>query len=137
MISFSRSWWTSTWSTRSLCEEAAGPPAAPKGRPVSAACSAASSAWGTCVWLSRLSLPRECGANWKKERTSWCRDMSPQWTRDWSNHSGGRKGQPGKDTSRPPEVRGHPGLLTVLLFSFYLLKYSVCHFQQNFFFFFK
>lgn len=132
MISSSRSWWTSTWSTRSSCEGAAGPPAAPRGRPVSAACSAASSVWGTCAWLSRPSPPRDCRANLRREVASWRRNRSLRLTRDWSSQSGGRKGRPGGDTSRLPEVKVQAsslcsveGVSEVLLCSFYLLRYSV------------
>ncbi len=45
----------SMWSTRSLCAGGAGPPATLRGLPVSVACSAASSMWGTSAWLSPLS----------------------------------------------------------------------------------
>lgn len=48
----SRSWWMSMWSIHSLCVGRAGPPAARRGLPVSVACSAASSVWGTSAWLS-------------------------------------------------------------------------------------
>lgn len=51
----SRSWWMCMLSTHSLCVGRAGLPAARKGRLVSAACSAVSSAWGTSAWLLRPS----------------------------------------------------------------------------------
>lgn len=47
----------SMWSTPSLCVGEAGPPAALRGLPVSVACIAASSVWGTSAWLSPLSQP--------------------------------------------------------------------------------
>lgn len=98
----------STWSTRSSCEDGAGPPAAPSGQPVSAACSAASSAWETCAWPSRPSRPHKDEATPLRspelhQRKGVCprRDRNLWSPPSWRSRRGARERRSGGDTSQP------------------------------------
>lgn len=107
----SRSWWTSMWSTRFLSRTAAGPPAALRGPPASAAFSAASCAWGTSAWLSPHSRPHSnpCRRTHgpKHHPTMWNKRANPQGRRKAAfpqgldNWQGSRKSWSGGDIDQP------------------------------------